>query len=147
MNRFTLIDRAFSLKRTVLFSSLDLDLLLAIADKLTVVSFEEQQHIFGINEEAYHMYFIARGTIEIHDNKNKILATLSTDDFFGDESLFSDQPRAYSAVSKTDSVLFALSRTNLLTIISECPSVAIGFLQAYTSTTPFRPRKNTKGEP
>jgi CRP/FNR family cyclic AMP-dependent transcriptional regulator len=126
MNRFTLIDRAFFLKRTVLFTSLDLDLLIAIADKLTI---------------------IARGHVEIMDKENKKIATLDADDFFGDESLFSEMPRSYSAISKSESVLFALSRTNLLTIISECPSVATGFLQAYTSITPFRPRRSLKGEP
>lgn len=147
MNRFTLVDRAFFLKRTVLFTSLDLDLLLAIADKLTTVTFEENQPIFGLHEEAYRMYFIARGHVEIMDKENKKIATLDADDFFGDESLFSEMPRSYSAISKSESVLFALSRTNLLTIISECPSVATGFLQAYTSITPFRPRRSVKGEP
>lgn len=145
MNRFTLIDRAFFLKRTLLFSSLDFDLLLTIADKLNVISYEENQHIFGVNEEAFRMYFIARGTVEICDMHQNLITTLGADEFFGDESLFNEKPRAYSAISKTETILFALSRTNLLTIISECPSVAIGFLQAYTAMTPFRPRK-TKGE-
>lgn len=147
MNRFTLIDRAFFLKRTIVFSSLDLDLLLAIADKLSVVAFEHEHPIFGLNEEGYRMYFIARGSVDIRDAHGHLLATLDTGEFFGDESLFSERPRSYSAISKGDTILFALSRTNLLTIISECPAVAIGFLQAYTSTTPFRPRKVSGATP
>lgn len=141
MNKLTLIDRAFFLKRTPLFSMLDLDLVLAIADKLQVVSFDAGQPIFGISEDAHRLYLIVKGTIEIRDKSGEVLAILGADDFFGDESLFSEKPRGYEAIAKTDAIVLALSKTNLLTIISECPSVAVGLLQAYTSMTPFRPRK------
>lgn len=140
MNKLTLIDRAFFLKKTPLFGMLDLDLLLPIADKLQVVTFDAGTPVFKIDEEAYRMYFIAEGTVEIFDSAHAIIATLSDADFFGDESIFNQQKRAYEAVCKTDSTLLALSRTTLLTIISECPSVAVGLLQAYTSMTSFRQR-------
>lgn len=141
MNKLTLIDRAFFLKKTPLFGTFDLDLLLPIADKLQIITFESDQPVFDINEAAYRIYFIVKGSIEIRDENNLILETLSDDDFFGDESIFNEKPRGYKAVSRTHSTLLALSRTNLLTIISECPSVAVGLLQAYTSMTRFRPRK------
>lgn len=142
MQRLTLIDRAFFLKRTLVFSTLDFDLLLAIADKLSVASFDPDEPVFGYNEDAYHMYFILNGTIQIRDAQNATLATLGADDYFGDESIFNEKPRAYSATCKTNAILMSLSRTNLLTIISEYPSVAVGFLQAYTSATTFRSRKH-----
>lgn len=141
MNKLTLIDRAFYLKRTLLFGTLDLDLLLAIADKLQVITFTAGQPIFGLNEDAYHIYFLVQGEVEIRNAENQPLAVLEAEDFFGDESLFNERPRAYEAISKTPTTLLALSQTNLLTIISECPSVAVGLLQAYTSMAPFRPRQ------
>lgn len=147
MNRLTLIDRAFFLKRTLMFATLDFDLLLAVADKLSVITFDPNEPVFGINEEAYHMYFIVSGMVDIRDAQNNLLATLGVDDFFGDESIFNEKPRTYSATSQVKTVVLALSRTNLLTIISEYPSVAVGFLQAYTSMTTFRPRKTTKSRP
>jgi CRP/FNR family cyclic AMP-dependent transcriptional regulator len=140
MKRLTLVDKAFFLKKTLLFSALDLDLLLAIADKLNLVSFDAKKPIFSIGEEAFRMYFILEGTVEIRNEQGNVLDELSDENFFGDEALFNEKPRTYNAISKTDTVLLALSRTNLLTIISECPSVALGFLQAYTSATPFRHR-------
>lgn len=146
MNRLTLIDRAFFLKRTLLFASLDFDLLLAVADKLNVVSFDPGEPVFGLNEDAFHMYFIVSGIVEIFDVENHRIAKLGSDDFFGDESIFNEKPRAYAAICQNKTVLLALSRTNLLTIISEYPSVAVGFLQAYTSITTFRPRKQTLDE-
>lgn len=142
--KITLIDKALYLKRTLLFGTLDLELLLAIADKMSVVTFDAKETIFNVNEEAFRLYFIVTGSVDVQDAQQNQLATLEAEDFFGDEALFSEKPRAYQAVSKTDTVLLALSRTNLLTIISECPSVAVGMLQAYTSTTRFRQRGRIK---
>src|SRR5437868_2872359 len=118
MKKLTLIDKAFLLKRTPLFDTLDLNLLLAIADKLAVVSCEAGEIIFNAQEEAFHMYFIVSGTIEIRDLHQVTLAVLAHDDFFGDESLFNEKPRAYGAVATGPTTLLSLSRTNLLTIIS-----------------------------
>lgn len=143
MNKFTLIDKAFFLKRTVLFGNLDLDLLLAIADKLHLITLEEGQKIFSADENAYRMYFLVKGDVQILSPDGKPLAVLHPDEFFGDEALFSEKPRTYHATSLTETTLLALSQTNLLTIISECPSVALGILQAYASVTSFRQRPST----
>lgn len=141
MKRLSLIDKAFLLKKTPLFATLDLDLLLPIADKLATADFDAGEVIFRIDDPANRMYLIVRGTVDIRDSYGKILATLSSENFFGDESLFNEKPRGYEVISKTDTQLLTLSRTNLLTIISECPSVAVGFLQVYASSVVFRARK------
>lgn len=140
MKRLTLVDKAFFLKKSPMFSSLDLDLLLAISDKLNLVTFDAQKTIFGIGEEAFRMYFIVKGSVQIKDAKGQLLCELCDEDFFGDEALFNEKPRAYEVVSKTETVLLTLTKTNLLTVISECPSVAVGLLQAYTSAISFRQR-------
>lgn len=141
MKKLTLIDKAFLLKKTPLFGTLDLDLLLPIADKLGIVDFDAGETIFAVNEEANRMYLIVKGLIEIRDVQSHLITTLNVEDFFGEESIFNEKPRGYQAASKTASQLLVLSRTNLLAIISECPTVAVGFLQVYTSAIPFRPRK------
>ena len=140
MKRLTLIDKAFLLKRTPLFGTLDLDLLLTIADKLNAAAFETEDLIFGANEEANRMYFIVKGKVAILSSGGTPICTLAEGDFFGEESLFNNKPRAYQAKSLGETLLLTLSRTNLSTIISECPSVAVGFLQVYTSTMDFRAR-------
>lgn len=138
MKRITLIDKAFLLKKTPLFGSLDLDLLLPIADKLTLSEYDAGEIIFGIGEQANRMFLIVRGFVELKDLHKKTFAKLSGEDFFGDEAIFNEKNRAYEAFSQSDTILLSLSRTNLLTIISECPSVALGFLQVYTTTFPIR---------
>lgn len=144
MKRPTLIDKAFLLKRTPLFSALDLDLLLGIADKLSSVDYDRGDFVFFPNEEANRMYFIFRGEVEIRVNPPKPYLTLKSGDFFGEESLFNNQPRAYEALCPIETHLLTLSRTNLYTIISECPSVALGFLQVYTPAMKFRPFKESE---
>jgi len=144
MKKLTLIDKALLLKKTSLFESLDLDLLLPIADKLTPVEYDPEETVFGAGEQGNRMFLIVEGQVNLYNNQQSIV--LGIKDFFGDESLFNEQPRTYAAVSKTDSTLLTLSRTNLLTIISEAPSVAVALLQVYTTATPFRSRMENKNE-
>lgn len=145
MKRLNLIDKAFLLKRTSIFATLDLDLLLAIADKLEAVEFDAGEVIFPIDQEAHRMYLIAKGTVLIQNHLHQQIAQLSTADIFGDESLFNEKPRAYEAISETDSLLLTLSRSYLSSIISEYPSVAVSLLQEYASVVAFRTRKSKEG--
>jgi len=139
MKYLTLIDKAFLLKRTLPFSSLDLDLLLTVADKLSLVVFDPGDYIFVAEEEANRMYFIVKGQVVLQNGENQPLHTLGTGDFFGDEALFNNKPRCYGAFTPEKTQVLTLSRTNLYTIISECPSVAVGFLRIYASLLPLRP--------
>lgn len=141
MKKQTLIDKAFLLKRTPLFESLDLDVLLAFADKLTIIAFDREEEIFPYGQEGHRMYFIAKGSVLIKNQESEILATLSPPDFFGDESVFSGKTRQYQAISASDTLLFALSRTHLNMMISEAPSLALSFLRQYAKTIPWRKKE------
>lgn len=146
MKPLTLIEKAFLLKRTPPFSTLDLDLLLTVADKLGLVKFDPGDEIFVIGEEANRMYFIVEGQVEILSADRQLICTLRNGDFFGEESLFNNKPRAYAAFTPIETHVLTLSRTNLYTIISECPSVAVGFLQVYSSAVQFRSTKTMENE-
>lgn len=138
MKKLTLIDRAFLLEKTPLFSSLDLDALLPIADKLQQNTFLNGDIIFDIDDRAERMYLIAEGEVTLFNASESPLATLGAADFFGDEALFNDLPRAYRAKATKVSTVLCLTQTNLLTIIAECPSVAVGLLQTYAKEMPLR---------
>lgn len=136
----TLIDKAFALKKTPMFSTLELDLLLPIADKLGMTYADVHEVIFDIQEQAYSMYLIVEGEVEIYDeNKNK-LTTLVEGAFFGEEAIFNGRPREYRAISKGHTEFLVLSGSDLLAFIYEYPKVATGFLEVYTKAYPFRPR-------
>jgi len=140
MKALNLIDRAFLLKRTRLFGSLDLDLLLTVADKLEPMVFKQGEVIFHTNQEAHQMYLIVEGEIVIENSHREQLALLKAGEFFGDESIFNEKNRAYNAKTRTASSLLSLSRNHLLGIIAECPSVALALLEAYSSGIDFRRR-------
>lgn len=144
MKRLNLIEKAFILKRTTIFGSLDLDFLLAIADKLGLAFFGEGEMIFPCSQEGNRMYIIAKGSVQILDSDDQPLELLSVADFFGEEALFNEKPRAYSARSEGDTLLLTLARTHLTTILSECPSVAMGLLNEYASKFPCRVNKNAE---
>lgn len=141
----SLIDKAFFLKKVRLFSELDLELLLAIAEKLHEDRYDAGEKIFTPGQVANRIYLIASGVVQILDERAKVVCELSTGDFFGDESLFNEQPRGYAATSKTDALFLTLSRSHLLSIISECPSVSVAMLQSYAQSLPCRHKSSEKG--
>ena len=140
MKQLTLLEKSLLLKKTAIFKNLDLDLLLPISDKMHLITVEEKEHIFHQNQDAHLMYLIVEGVVEARDQKGSTLGKLIEGDIFGDESIFSEEVRKYEAVCRTDVHLLTLSKTNLLTVISECPSVAVSLLQCYASVMVFRPR-------
>ncbi len=133
MKELSLVEKAFFLKKHILFSNLDLDLLLVIADKLIQDEYDENEKVFAINQVANRMYFILEGKVEII-SKDKRKVSLIPNEYFGEESLFNDQPRSYEVTCVKNTVFLTLSRTNLMTIISESPSLAISFLEKYATT-------------
>lgn len=134
----SLIEKAFFLKKMRLFSDLDLEILLAIAEKLHEDVYERDEKVFTSGQVANRIYLIVSGTVQILDEPKKLLAELNPGDYFGDESLFNEQPRSYAATCKTDTLFLTLSRSHLLSIISECPSVAVTLLQSYSQQLPCR---------
>lgn len=140
MRSLSLIDKAFILKKSLLFRELDLDLLLTIADKMTPFSFNAGESIFLVQQEGKKMYFIVEGAVALQNPQDLSSNLISAPDFFGDESLFNSRPRGYNAVCNSATTLLALSRTNLLLIIAECPSVALGLLESYTAKLDLRLR-------
>lgn len=141
MTQISLVEKAFLLKKTPLFEELELDLLLTIAERLSTASFEKDDRIFELGQNAHRMYLIVDGCVDIRDEGGNTLAMVYAVDFFGDESIFNEKPRGYSAISATNTHLLTLSRSDIQAIISECPSVGIALLHAYSSTVSFRERE------
>ena len=127
----SLIEKALFLKKLRLFNELELESLLAIAEKLHADEYDQSEKVFTLGQVANRIYLIASGSVQLLDERMKMTAELSAPDYFGDEALFNENPRGYTAVCKTDSILLSLSRSHLLSIISECPSVAVSLLQSY----------------
>ena len=140
MKHLTLIEKAFFLKRLQLFSELDLDLLLAIADKVEELSVEKEDIIFTVNQDAHRLYCIYSGEVAIFDESKYCLAMLYPPDYFGDEALFNQTSRRYAAVATTDTSLLTIGRGHLSEVMLESPAVAIALIRAYAKNSLFRNR-------
>lgn len=139
MNRLSIIEKAFFLKKTALFCELDLDLLLAIADKAEEQSYELGEVIFSENQDAHRLYFIYEGSIAITQHAIPC-ATVEKQDFFGDEALFAQTAREYAATATNAVLVITIARTHLVQIMLESPTIALTLLRAYATITPFRKR-------
>ncbi len=142
MKQLSLIEKAFFLKKVSLFEDLDLDMLVAIADKMNQDIYDKNESVFEINHKAVRMYFIAEGDVALIDEGDNVITSLKSADFFGDEALFNEKERAYKAICKGEALLLTLSKTNLITIITECPSIAVALLSHYSLNNQCRCKKN-----
>ena len=133
----SLIEKAFFLKKSKLFSHLDLEILLAISEKLYEDEYDKNEVVFSPGQVANRVYILYSGSVNI-SKEGTFLKRLTVGDFFGDESLFNDQSRGYNAVCLEDTLFLTLSRSHLLSIITECPSVAVTLLQYYSQQLPCR---------
>jgi CRP-like cAMP-binding protein len=138
MKSLTLIEKAFFLKKVKFFADLELDLLLAVAEKLHYDEYDQNECVFSFGQTANRVYFLMQGSIKILDERMRLLTELGPNDLFGDESLFNEQTRSYTAICKQDSLLLTLSRSHLLSVISECPSIAVSLLHSYAQQLPCR---------
>lgn len=138
MTPLTLIEKVFLLRKVAPFRTLNLDALLPIADKLLQSHFNAKELLFSVGEESHRIYFIVQGAIRLYTPRKQREKTLGPEECFGDEALFAEKPRGYSATSLEASCLLSLSRTHLLTVVAEFPSVALGFLALYADRLPDR---------
>lgn len=146
MTALSMVEKAFLLKKIKLFTELELDLLLTVSENLATLTFKEGETIFSHDQSAHRMYFLVEGCVEAADAQDRTLEVMYPLDYFGDEALFNEEPRAYTARCVKDCQLLTLSRSDLLHILSECPSVGIAMLRAYSVGVGFRGGKKIPGD-
>ncbi len=70
------------------------------------------------------LFFVFEGEVDltaIHKREETLFTTLHRGDFFGEESLFEDDPRYYAAIATTDVVLLTLDVESYLYIYPDLP--------------------------
>lgn len=132
----TLVEKAFLLKRNSLFQSLDLDLLLILAEKAEFITAQKGAVLFEFGQETNQMYLIIEGSVEI--SSTQPLALLFKHAAFGDESLFNQKPHAYRALCMENCSFLVLSRNHILGIVEQSPSFALSLLEIYTKNIDYQ---------
>jgi CRP-like cAMP-binding protein len=83
--------------------------------------------IFKEGETAKEFYVIQSGQVEIQLG-NRLLATLETNDIFGEMALIDSGPRSATAIAKTDVALIPISKKDFLSLVSRAPTFALDIM-------------------
>ncbi len=94
-------------------------------------SYKANELIFDESEMNLGLYIILDGNIEIYSyskKKEKLLASLSDGDFFGELTMITEKPSSAAAIAKTDSNILVFYRSDLLDLLKRKPSTGIKIL-------------------
>src|SRR4051812_33675011 len=105
------------LKEVPLFQFLDDDERAALAEKLTLVSFQAGEEMLRVNEPGDALYIVRSGTGEVYvrnDTGEKIvLEVVQCGGFIGEIGLLDGGARSASVLAKEDTVTLRLDRCDL----------------------------------
>ncbi len=99
------------------------DLLSAMMSRLESRVLLPGEVIFKTDDPGEEIYFIQSGDVEIKDQSQNPLATLSDGSFFGEMALISERPRSATAVAKSFCEVYTLSRKDFESLAQDYPSV------------------------
>jgi signal transduction histidine kinase len=94
------------------------------------------RHIFEEGDPGDGLYLIADGTVQItcllgHEER-RVLSRLTKGDFFGEMAVLDDKPRSATATAETDVHLHFIAREDLLRVLAESPSLAVGLMREFS---------------
>ena len=127
----TIPERIAFIRKIHLFSALSEDDLNDVAQALADESFKSGERIIEQGSRGKTFYVIHSGTVKVvrKDKKGKddILANLVSQDFFGEEELFSKGRRTASIFATSDTNLLALHHEKLSELLKRAPRVKPNF--------------------
>ena len=111
-----------------LFSGLDKKLHKAIAERGKELSYKSGDTIVRQGDMGLGFYLLLDGKVEIRKGE-RLLATLSKGQFFGEMSLIDEAPRMADVVAVQPTRCFALMPWAFTSLVKKNPEVAIGMLK------------------
>ena len=118
-------ERIEILKQTSLFGYLNPGEINRLAGLFKSASYTKGETIFAANSPSEMMYVIFEGEVEletVHKREERVFTTLHRGDYFGEESLFEDDPRYYTAIAASEVTLLALDVDSYLYIFPDLPN-------------------------
>lgn len=138
---------AADLKQIAVLRALDDAALTGLASALEERDCADGQAIFAEGDPGDAMFFLSAGSVRIEKQTGadaagrKTLAVLETGDYFGEMSLFDQQPRSASAVAAGATRLLRLSQAAFETLQKEGSRAAMSVLFAMIRTSGERIRR------
>jgi MFS family permease len=128
----SIMNRLIFLKSVPLFTGLSLDDLLSVDQALGHEDYLDGEAIMRQGDTGTTLYILAGGTASVRLGgtsadaaDGKEVARLSAGDFFGEMSLFDDQPRSATVMALTDAAVLTLERDRFSTLVLQRPEVLL----------------------
>ena len=126
------MNRLIFLKSVPLFAGLSLDDLLSVDQALGHEDYLAGEAIMRQGDTGTTLYILAGGAAAVRlggtapdASDGKEVARLSSGDFFGEMSLFDDQPRSATVIAVTDAAVLTLERDRFSTLVLQRPEVLL----------------------
>lgn len=112
----SLNDLIFILKQVHLFRPLSTKKLKSLTSLLKLSEFKDQEKIFKQGDPGDSFFIVKEGKVDIIKD-GTCLRTIESNDFFGERAILFNETRSASAVSKADTKLWVLNKSDFLRII------------------------------
>ena len=130
------------LQQVDIFSSLDEQELTTVRGYLKDVSCDPSEAVFHQSDNGSDLFIVREGTVAIRvrvaEDVDVDLAQLGAGDFFGEMSLFEDQPRSATCVMTDGGKLFRLRKADFFSLMKQHPETAIKIMSRMASITAGR---------
>jgi CRP-like cAMP-binding protein len=140
-------DLAF-LRRVKIFQDMSEPHLVALWGRLRHRRLRRGEVLFRAGHPGEEMFLIHTGTIvvssPVQGRVEQVLAHLAPGDFFGEMSLFDEEPRSATIQAATDAVLLSLTREGLLQFVESNPRAAAALLYQMVRVMSSRLRSSTE---
>jgi CRP/FNR family cyclic AMP-dependent transcriptional regulator len=140
-------DLAF-LRRVKIFRDISEPHLVALWVRLSERRLRKGEVLFRAGDPGEEVFLIRAGNIvvssPVQGRVEQVLAHLGPGDFFGEMSLFDEEPRSATIQAATDALLLSLSRQSLFQFIDSNPRAAAALLYQVVRVISSRLRASTE---
>lgn len=92
-------------------------------------TYQDGEFVFLKGQPGAAMFIIKTGKVNVidygKDNRETVVATLNTGDFFGELALLDDSPRSASAMAVEPTYIYAISRPDLDHLLTASPQIGL----------------------
>ncbi len=110
----------------------DVQKILRSLDMIQDAEVKAGEYIFHEGDKSTDLYIIGLGAVEIlkklDDEKEKVLDTLGSGDFFGEGAIFTDTPRSASVRALSPCRLFRIDKRQFFELLKNNNEIAVTFL-------------------
>jgi len=119
------------LQEVLLFKDIAEDEKAAVWARLEERRLRRGDVLFREGDSSKELFFIRSGTVivskHVKGRVEQVLARLGPGDFFGEMSLFDDQPRSATIQAEDETIMYGLDRASLDYLIEQNPRAATAF--------------------